>query len=95
VRQLADMKGGISLEEGDRGTLDGFPAYCGLCGWALALAHAKSGDAALIAGYCGSSEALDEALAGFALAYERQNASDYERFVAACRRGAFRCEKSA
>ena len=95
VRQLADMKGGISLEEGDRGTLDGFPAYCGLCGWALALAHAKSGDAALIAGYCGSSEALDEALAGFALAYERQNASDHEHFVDACRRGAFRCEKDS
>jgi len=95
VRQLADMKGGIGLEEGDRDTLEGFPAYCGLCGWALALAHAKSGDAASIAGYCGANESLDEALAGFALAYERQNASDYERFVNACRRGTFRCEKDA
>ena len=95
VRQLADMKGGISLDEGDRGTLDAFPAYCGLCGWALALAHAKSGDAALIGGYCGSNDSLDEALADFALAYERQNASDHEHFVDACRRGAFRCEKDS
>ena len=89
------MKGSASFSAGEAQRIAPFIEYCGLCGWALALAHAKSGDAALIAGYCGSSEALDEALAGFALAYERQNANDYERFVAACRRGAFRCEKSA
>ena len=49
VRQLADMKGGLNLNEGDREALDGLSKYCGLCGWALALAHAKSGDAAMIA----------------------------------------------
>ena len=46
--------------------------YCALRGWALALAHAKSGDAAMIAGYVGKSEALDEALTKFAFAYSEQ-----------------------
>jgi hypothetical protein len=55
VRQLADMKGGATL---DSETLDTFDEYCALCGWALGLAHAKSGDAALIAGYCGNSAEL-------------------------------------
>ena len=37
----------------------GFVEYCGLCGWALA--HAKIGDPAMIAGSCGTSDALDAA----------------------------------
>ena len=53
VRQLADMKGSASFAEGDDQGIAGFVEYCGLCGWALALAHAKSGDPAMIAGYCG------------------------------------------
>src|SRR5262249_54461491 len=38
VRQLSELKGGVALE-----SLNSLPNYCGLCGWALALAHAKSG----------------------------------------------------
>src|SRR3954471_4566965 len=72
VRQLADMKGGLNLIEGDRQTLDGLSRYCGLCGWALALAHAKSGDAAMISGYCGSGDALPDAIGKFALSYLEQ-----------------------
>jgi Uncharacterized protein conserved in bacteria (DUF2252) len=49
-----------------------------LCGWALALAHAKSGDAAMIAGYAGRSDALDAALATFAFAYAEQTERDYD-----------------
>jgi uncharacterized protein (DUF2252 family) len=60
VRQLADMKGGLNLNEGDREALGGLSKYCGLCGWALALAHAKSGDAAMISGYCGIGDVLAE-----------------------------------
>ena len=44
VRQLADMKGGMDFEEGRSRPAAGFAEYCRLCGWALALAHAKSGD---------------------------------------------------
>ena len=85
VRQLADMKGAMELIEGDRKRLDGFAEYCQLCGWALALAHAKSGDAATIAGYCGTSDVLDEALAQFAKAYVAQNERDYDALVRAKR----------
>jgi len=35
--------------------------YASLCGWALARAHAKAGDAAMIAGYLGSSDQFDTA----------------------------------
>jgi hypothetical protein len=56
-----------------------------VCGWALALAHAKSGDAAMIAGYVGKSEALDDALVAFAEAYATQVQQDYERMRAAAR----------
>ena len=56
-------------------------------GWALALAHAKSGDPALIAGYVGKSEALDDALATFALAYADQTERDYALLVKAAKSG--------
>ncbi|MCP3473095.1 DUF2252 domain-containing protein [Bradyrhizobium sp. CCGUVB1N3] len=73
IRQLADMKGGVKVDN-----LETLPDYCRLCGWALALAHAKSGDVAMIAGYCGKSDALDDALAKFAASYARQTEQDYE-----------------
>jgi hypothetical protein len=63
----------------------GLADYCKLCGWALALAHAKSGDAAMIGGYLGKSEGMDEAVARFAVAYAEQTDRDYEALVAAAR----------
>ncbi len=87
VRQLADMKGGARFAEGEREQLRGLDEYCALCGWALALAHAKSGDAALIAGYCGKSEALDEALAAYGRAYRAQTEADHDALLAAVRSG--------
>jgi uncharacterized protein (DUF2252 family) len=87
VRQLADMKGGASFAEGDREGARRFAEYCGLCGWALALAHAKSGDPAMIAGYCGNSAQLDEAIGKFALAYARQTEQDHDALGKARRAG--------
>ncbi len=87
VRQLADMKGGLEMAVGTREQIPNFLEYCALCGWALALAHAKSGDAALIAGYCGGSAVLDEAIATFALAYAKQTQRDHEALEAARRSG--------
>ena len=78
VRQLADMKGSVKFSEGHDESVGAFIEYCGLCGHALALAHAKSGDPAMIAGYCGNGAALDEAIGKFALAYTRQTEQDYE-----------------
>jgi Uncharacterized protein conserved in bacteria (DUF2252) len=86
VRQLRDMKGGLEFDP-DKVQVANFPAYCMLCGWALALAHAKSGDAALIAGYVGTSAALDESIARFALAYADQTERDHEALTRAARHG--------
>lgn len=78
IRQLRDMKGSYEFDP-DSTDLRGFLEYCRLCGWALALSHAKSGDAAMIAGYAGKSEGLEDALTAFALAYAEQNESDYAK----------------
>ena len=87
IRQLADMKGSASFTEGDQSNIGRFTEYCGLCGWALALAHAKSGDPAMIAGYCGNSATLDEAIGRFALAYARQTEQDHDTLEKARRSG--------
>jgi hypothetical protein len=87
VRQLADMKGGIQIAADDKEQRRRFALYCRLCGRALALAHAKSGDAALIAGYAGKSAALDEAIGKFALAYQRQTERDHAALAALRRAG--------
>ena len=92
IRQLRDMKGGIAIGTGkDEVGVETFPDYAGLFGWALANAHARSGDPAVLAGYCGSGEQLDDALVRFASAYSTQNQSDYDTFIRAIRSGTLRC----
>jgi uncharacterized protein (DUF2252 family) len=86
LRQLRDMKGGIVIGPGGV-SLDDFPDYARLFGWALALGHARSGDAALISGYCGQSKDLDRALYRFATSYAKQNAEDYKEFCSAVKSG--------
>src|SRR5215204_2074010 len=86
VRQLRDMKGGVEFDP-KTVKLENIPAYCRLCAWALALAHAKSGDAAMIAGYAGNSDELDEAMVRFAFAYAEQNEKDFNALAAAARNG--------
>lgn len=86
VRQLRNMKVGVELEPAQI-RLDTFHRYCGLCGRALALAHAKSGDPALIAGYVGGGEELSEALEAFAQIYADQNETDYQTMAAAAQSG--------
>ena len=51
--------------------------YARSCGWALARAHARSGDAVTLAGYLGKSEAFEDALAHFAAAYADQTEKDH------------------
>jgi len=82
MRQLRDMKGGAEFNPKRVRTL---PDYCKLCGWALALAHAKSGDPAAIAGYLGRKDSMDEAVAGFATAYAKQTERDHEALARAAR----------
>jgi len=92
LRQLRDMKGGINVGAGGV-SLKNFPDYAKLFGWALALGHARSGDAAVIAGYCGRSEALDKALYEFARSYSKQNEADYELFCKAVKKGKLKVAK--
>lgn len=86
VRQLRDMKGGVEFDP-NQINLNNLPQYSELCAWSLAQAHAKSGDAAMIAGYLGNNEELDEAMYAFALAYSKQNDSDYRALKAAAKSG--------
>ena len=92
LRQLRDMKGGIGVGTGGV-TLQTFPDYAKLFGWALALGHARSGDAAVIAGYCGQSEELNESLYSFAKSYAKQNQQDYEVFCKAVKSGKLKTVK--
>ncbi|HEX7147717.1 MAG TPA: DUF2252 family protein, partial [Actinomycetota bacterium] len=57
--------------------------YGRLCGWVLARAHARSGDAAAISGYLGGGESFDRAVADFAEAYADQTEADYAAFTRA------------
>ncbi len=86
VRQLRDMKGSIDLEPGGIST-KGFIEYCKLCGWALALAHAKSGDAAVLSGYIGKSGEFEDAIAQFSASYADQTVQDHATMAAAARDG--------
>jgi uncharacterized protein (DUF2252 family) len=80
LRQLRDMKIKPMVEVF---TPDIMAAYAKACGWALARAHARAGDAAMISGYLGTSDRFDEAIADFAEQYADQNERDYEAFVKA------------
>jgi uncharacterized protein (DUF2252 family) len=86
VRQLRDMKGGVDFDP-TKVKVGFMPQYAALCARATALAHAKSGDAAMLSGYCGNSEELDDAMVKFAFAYARQNEKDYEALVRAAKTG--------
>ena len=84
LRQLRDLKMSVVIEDWDFGLLR---QYARMCAHALARAHARSGDAALISGYAGSGQTLDDAIADFAVAYSDQNRADYRAFIKAIRQG--------
>jgi len=91
-RQLKDMKGSANVEEMSP---DELVIYAGLCGWALARAHARSGDRVEIAGYLGKSERFDTAVADFAEAYADQNERDHAALCAAVSSGRLPAEAGA
>jgi uncharacterized protein (DUF2252 family) len=82
VRQLADHKASFDPDSLTRQTAI---EYAGLCGEALAKGHARTTDAALLAGYLGRSPKFDRALVEFAVAYADQTKSDYSAFVRSLR----------
>ena len=91
VRQLRDMKVSADVESQ---TPTVMRAYATLCGLALARAHDKAGDAAMIAGYLGGSDQFDEAIGDYAVAYADQVERDYETFVKAMRSGRLKTDIS-
>ena len=84
VRQLADHKAKVEVGDLKGSALVRFALVSGEI---LAKAHARTGDAAAIAGYCGRSDRLDRAIARFALAYADQTEKDYGLFRKAVRSG--------
>ena len=89
VRQLADHKAAINPADLRGETL---LEYAVVCGNVLAKAHARTGNAAALAGYCGLSARLDKAIVKFALAYADQTAADYALFMKAIKSGKIKTE---
>ncbi len=88
-RQLWDMKASV-----DTATLQppGMAFYGGLCAWALAAAHARTGDSVAISAYLGTSDTFDGAIADFAETYANQNETDYQAFQVAIAKGRLAAE---
>ncbi|HXN98637.1 MAG TPA: DUF2252 domain-containing protein [Candidatus Acidoferrales bacterium] len=91
-RQLRDMKMKIDLDNMTKGD---WLEYLEICGWTLARAHARTGDAAIIAGYLGRSEKFDAALAEFATSYANQADRDYAALLKAIRAGRLKAQATA
>lgn len=87
VRRFSDHKASV-----DTTTLRGASLleYALVCGELLAKAHARTGDPAALAGYAGTTDRLDRALASFAVAYADQTEKDHARLVAAIKSGKVR-----
>ena len=84
VRQLRDAKIKPVVEIMGAAELKG---YATLCGQALARAHARSADAAVLSGYMGKSTSFEKALADFSVAYADQNERDHAALLQAIRAG--------
>jgi hypothetical protein len=80
VRQLWDQKGSGDIEGMAPRALE---IYARACGWTLARAHARSGDAIAIGSYLGAGDAFDEAIAEFSTAYADQNERDHAALLEA------------
>ena len=83
-RQLRDMKASVLVETMTPVMLS---FYAGICGWTLARAHARSGDAVTLAAYLGKSDKFDRSITDFSRRYADQNERDYQAFTEAIRSG--------
>ncbi|MGC2614904.1 MAG: DUF2252 domain-containing protein [Terracidiphilus sp.] len=89
VRQMKNLKASMPVEFL---TGSSFNFYAWACGAILARAHSRTGDPARIAGYCGKSDALDEALAQWAESYGDQTEEDHATLLASIKRGATKAD---
>jgi uncharacterized protein (DUF2252 family) len=84
VRQMKNMKASVPIEFL---TGEPFEFWCWACGALLSRAHARTGDAARIAGYIGKSDTFASAMADFAESYGNQTEQDHGALVAAIKKG--------
>jgi uncharacterized protein (DUF2252 family) len=84
VRQMKNMKASMPTEFL---TGEPFEFWAWGCGGILARAHARTGDAAKIAGYIGKGKLLAESLADFAERYGDQTEKDHAALVEAIKSG--------
>ena len=84
VRQLRDMKIKMPVEVFTPSVMR---QYAEACAWTLARAHARSGEPAKISGYLGKSDAFDQAITDFSIAYADQSERDHETLMKAVRAG--------
>ena len=80
LRQLWDWKASADIE-----TMapDALGIYAQVCGWTLARAHARSGDAIAVGSYLGGGDRYDRAMCEFADSYANQNERDFESLTLA------------
>jgi uncharacterized protein (DUF2252 family) len=91
VRQLRDMKVAPDVETQSPQMM---LKYATLCGFVLARAHDKAGDAAMIAGYLGKLDHFDQAIGDYAVGYADQVEQDYATFAGAVRSGRLKSDLS-
>jgi uncharacterized protein (DUF2252 family) len=91
-RQLRDMKMKFDLEAMNKSE---WLEYVQICGWTLARAHARTGDAARIAGYMGKNSIFDDAIGEFAVAYADQTDRDHATLLKAIRAGRVRAAETS
>ncbi|MFD8543622.1 DUF2252 domain-containing protein [Streptomyces sp. NPDC059649] len=89
VRQFRNRKGSVDPAQLTGDQLDD---YARMTGALLARAHAHSADPRLVAGYCGKSEELDEAIAKFAAAYADRTEADHTALTTAVKNGRIAAE---
>jgi uncharacterized protein (DUF2252 family) len=78
VRQLNDHKASVQVAALKTSEL---MEYAAVCGELLARGHARAGDAAMVAGYLGTSARFDGAVGAFAEAYANQTELDWKQLV--------------
>lgn len=89
VRQLRDMKYSADLTKANPSLMK---FYVEMCTAALARAHARTSDPAMLAGYLGKSDTFDQSLMKFAFLYADQTEHDHAALVSAIKAGRIKAE---
>jgi uncharacterized protein (DUF2252 family) len=89
LRQLRDIKISLKVETFGKSEM---LSYADWCGQALALSHARSGDAAMLSGYMGNSDTFDQAIAKYSFTYADLNEKDHASFMKAIKSGKIEAE---